>query len=153
MALRTVWGVLENGGWVCKEALSEATRVDDGMLSRIIHFLDRWDFVETRNTLVRRKPGAISPVETLDLLRAFSGESKHPSVPRTHHRLAERVACRVCGKEELNFIGQNEVECAECHEKQWFALERRPLTAPKTAELTDHHGLLRRTLIRFGFAQ
>jgi len=154
MTLEGVWEVLENGRWESKQALREASGVDDNTLSRIINFLDRWDFVEIQRTpdlLVRRRPGAISPVETFNLLRSINGGL---SVPSRHRRLAERVACRVCGGRNLTLVNANEVECVRCHEKQWFALEiGEPLTDRESAQVPERPGLLRRIFVRLGFPQ
>ena len=123
MTLETVWRILENGRWEPRAALKEASGVDDETLTNIINFLNRWNFVDIERSpeiLVRRKPGAISPVETLQLLRQITDRA---SPPTPGHRFAERVACRVCEGRNLSFIGINEVECNQCHEKQWYAVE------------------------------
>jgi len=155
MTLESVWAILENGEWESKQALREASGDDEDTLSRIINFLHRWNFVDIQNSpnlLVRRKPGTISPLETFDLLRAITN---HPSPSSTRRKLAERVACRVCGERNLRFIGANEVECARCHEKQWFALEtKEPFTQHKeVARSPDRLHLASRILIRLGFPQ
>lgn len=154
MTLEGVWEVLENGRWESKEALGEASGVDENTLIRIINFLDRWDFVEIQRTpelLVRRRPGALSPVETFNLVRAVNGRL---SVPSRHRRLAERVACCVCGERNLSQVSGNEVECSRCHEKQWFALEiGEPLAKCESAQAPERLGLLSRIFVRFGFPQ
>jgi hypothetical protein len=124
VTLETVWRILENGEWEPKATLKEASGVDDETLTNIINFLNRWNFVDIEQSpemLIRRKPGAISPVETLSLLRQITD---HLSPPTTGRRFAERVACRVCDGRDLSFIGANEVECNQCHEKQWYAAEK-----------------------------
>jgi hypothetical protein len=154
MPLEAVWQILENGKWESKQALREASGVDDDTLSRIINFLNRWNFVDIQRSpelLVRRRPEAISPVETFDLLRAITDSS---SIPTTRPRLAERVACRVCNGRDLKFVGINEVECTGCHEKQWYAIEpREALTDHETAQSPTRLGLLERVLVRLGFPQ
>ncbi|MGA2784402.1 MAG: hypothetical protein ABSF09_06865 [Candidatus Bathyarchaeia archaeon] len=123
MTLEGVWEVLRNGQWESKRTLSWASGMDDTRLGRIIDFLERWHFTETRNApdlQVRRKPGAISPVEVITLLRSIAKQS--PWI-RRRLRLAERVACRACGGRNFNFLGNNQVECPRCHEKQWYTIE------------------------------
>ena len=123
MTLESVWEVLENGKWKSKQALKEASGVDDTTLGLIVSFLDRWNFVDIRRSpelLIRRKRGVVSPVKTFDLLSVISAGQ---SIPITRRRLAERVACHVCNGRALNLVGVNEVECARCHEKQWYAIE------------------------------
>lgn len=123
MTLEAIWEVLENGAWTSKRNLQESTGIDEDTLHRAINFLDRWNFIEIQRSpelLLRRKPGIISPLQTFDLLRAVTTSDLADSNRR---RLAQRVACRVCGGHDLAPIDKNEVECTQCHEKQWYSLE------------------------------
>ena len=123
MTLEVVWQLLETGRWASRQALKEASGVDDDTLNRIINFLNRWSFVDVRRSpeiLVRRRPGAISPLATFALLKSLTQDQTN-----THPKLAERVACRVCNGRSLSFIGGNEVECDQCKETQWYVIERK----------------------------
>jgi len=123
MTLEVVWQLLETGRWASRQALKEATGVDDDTLNRIINFLSRWSFIDVRRTpevLVRRRSGAISPVATFALLKSLSGNQ---TINRP--KLAERVSCRICNGRKLSFIGENEVQCDQCKETQWYIIERK----------------------------
>jgi hypothetical protein len=147
-AIEGVWRNLESGKWKSEAALREACGADDATLIRIINFLTRWEFVDTKRSpelLVRRKPGSISPLETFEVLSRLADGSPTPTA---RPRFAERVACGACGSRELGFVGVNEVECNRCHEKQWYTI------VPE--EKTRSHArsrLLDRVLIRFGLRQ
>jgi ribosomal protein S27E len=153
MVLERVWDILRNDLWENDRQLMKASGLDDATLGRVINFLDRWGFVETRRTpnlLVRRKPGVISPVETINLLRSI----KNNMVASTRDRVAERVACRVCGCRDLSIVGINEVECTRCHEKQWRTIER--MQASIVLEENDPRKspcLFKRFLVRVGLPQ
>jgi hypothetical protein len=153
MNLESVWTVLENGSWESKQALGEASGLDEDELTRIIAFLDRWNFVDVQTSpeqLVRRRPGAVSPVETFQVLRAISAEP----VPSTRHRLAERVACYACAGRDLSFVRRNMVECVRCHKKQWYAIEiDETLTNHESEQLPERLGFLGRMLLRLGLPQ
>ena len=153
VALQNVWDLLENDQWRSKQALSEASSVDIDTLDRLINFLDRWGFVEIRKTpelLVRRGSVAVSVVETFNLLRAINC-----ALPESKSRgLVERVACRVCGGRNLSSVGVNLVECMECHEEQWFAVEvGESHRNPASMELPRRLGLLRWVFVRLGLPQ
>jgi hypothetical protein len=123
MTLERVWEVLRDGRWESKRTLSSASGVDDARLDRIINFLERWHFTETRKApdlQVRRIPGMNSPVKVITLLRSLANQS--PFKPG-RFRLAERVNCRACGARNFNHLDENEVECTRCHEKQWYTIE------------------------------
>jgi hypothetical protein len=123
MTLEGVWKVLRDGRWESKRTLSSASGVDDARLGRIMNFLERWQFTETRNApdlQIRRIPGMNSPVKVITLLRSLANQS--PIKPG-RFRLAERVNCRACGARNFNHLGENEVECTRCHEKQWYTIE------------------------------
>jgi hypothetical protein len=154
--LESVWEVLQNGKWESKGALRRASGVDDDTLTQIINFLDRWEFVDTKRTpelFVRRKSGVISPIETLQILSSIRSETEISKKPKV---VAERVACRRCGGLQLTSIGNNELECVMCQERQWYTLEgpesldvMRPGTT--TPELTL--SLRKRILVRLGHPQ
>jgi hypothetical protein len=154
MTLEVVWQILEDGRWESKEALRKASGLDDDTLTTIINFLNRWNFVDVERSpelLVRRKPTSISPIETLELLR----EITTPSQVQSNNLLAERLACRVCSGRDLSFIGINEVECNQCHEKQWYAMEKVE-SLDKIDVGTDDRkelGALGRLLVRLGHPQ
>jgi hypothetical protein len=143
MFLEAVWSALPEGKWESAKALGETSGLDEGTLKRIVDFLVRWDFVESRHfpeLQVKRKVGRISPVEVVSLLRSVTSSQPGLLIPSGRVRLAERVACRACGGRTLSFLGENEVECVRCHEKQWYALEisgRKTLTKHASAAPTS----------------
>lgn len=121
--LETVWSALPEDGWESAEALQEMAGMDDSTLQLGIDFLVRWGFAEMRwlpELQVRRKPGVVFPVNVIRLLRLMSAPE---SSIRRKPWLAERIACRVCGKRNFNFLGENQVECRGCSERQWFTIE------------------------------
>jgi hypothetical protein len=152
LTLETVWQILESDQWKSQTSLRELCGVDDDTLTNIINFLTRWEFVDVQRSpelLVRRKPGAISPVETFHLLQGFT-----QGLPSTRDKLAERVACRVCSGRELSFIGVNEVECNRCHERQWYTIEAgESFNEPAAAQQPTRLSFLGRALVRLGFPQ
>jgi hypothetical protein len=155
MFLETVWSAIPELEWETPEALKKTSGLDEGTLKRTVDFLVRWEFVEVRQypgTQIRRKPGALSPVEIASALRSI-GDAK-PQTTSGRVRIATRVACRACGHRNLTLSGNNEVECATCHEKQWFALEIDKATMKlEDAETPIRPGILRRMLVRLGFPQ
>ncbi len=127
MFLETVWAALPEERWETAEALERTSGVDEDTLKRVVNFLVRWDFVETRrfpDLRIRRKAGALSPVEVVGLLGAVTSTKPIQLEQNGRARLAERVACIACGNRNLIFLTENEVECTKCHEKQWFAIEK-----------------------------
>ena len=123
MDLEHVWGLLKDEEWASKAELEAASGLDENTLNLMINFLNRWNFIDARRgpeLQVRRRPTAISPIETFQLLSTITTQ---PATPPTTRRIAERVACRSCGGRQLNPIGQNEVECITCREKQWYVLQ------------------------------
>jgi len=125
MSLEVVWAILPEGRWKSAEALGKALRLRERALRHVVEFLVRWGFVETRRLpselQVRRRPGAVSPMDVASLIS--SAIHQVGSIDYGGHRtVAERVACRVCRGRNFNFVGQNEVECASCHEKQWYRI-------------------------------
>lgn len=124
MFLEVVWSALSEQRWQSAKELEATSGVDEGTLMRVVDFLVRWDFAETRpfpSLHVKRKSGALSPVEVVGVLRAVTPQVT--TIPKRGRRLAERVACRICGNLRLNFLSENEVECTKCGERQWFAIE------------------------------
>lgn len=155
VTLENVWEALKGGQWESKTNLGEISGVDQDTLTRMIYFLDRWDFVDVRRgpeLLVRRKTTAISPIETFQLLRSVT---KQPAISRKPTRIAQRVACRKCGGRQLTITGQNEVECVTCHESQWYTLEGSSSFVNRDQEcnLPTKPTGLQRMLIRLGFPQ
>jgi hypothetical protein len=133
IVLKGVWRSLEGGKWKSRAALKEASDADDDSLTCIINFLTRWEFVDIKQfpeLLLRRKPGSFSPMETFEVLSRLADQSL-PLPSRS--RIGERVACRACDWQELNFVGPNEVECTRCHEKQWYAIEAEARTERKSS--------------------
>ena len=151
LILEGVWEVLKDGRWESKTELGAASGVDENTLTSMINFLDRWNFIEVRRDpelQVRRRPSAISPVEVIQILHSIANEPA--AAPRTDETIAERVACRSCGRRQLKLTGQNEVKCTICHEKQWYKLEHRdtPLNSSEQNELPAKPGRLQRMLVR-----
>jgi hypothetical protein len=122
--LEAVWSTLSEQQWQSAKQIEAASGVDERTLKRVVDFLVRWDFAEARPfpTLhVKRKAGALSPVDVVGVLRAVAPQAV--TTPKRGRRLAERVSCRLCGNLNLKFLGENEVECTKCHERQWFAID------------------------------
>ena len=153
--LETVWSAIPELEWETPEAIKKTSGLDEGTLRQAVDFLVRWEFVEVKQypgMQIRRKPGAVSPVEVVSVLRRI-GEVKPPT-PRGRVRIATRVACWACGQSNLTLSGQNEVECKNCHEKQWFAIEIDKRTMKLEDTVTPIRlGLMRRMLVRLGFPQ
>jgi len=125
--LETVWAALPEKRWESAEALGRTSGVDEDTLKRVVDFLVRWDFVETGRfpeLRIRRKAGALSPVEAVGLVSAAISTQPIPLEKNGRARLAERIACLACGNRNFTFLEGNEVECTKCHEKQWFAIEK-----------------------------
>ena len=121
--LERVWRLLEDGEWGSKQTLSEASGLDYETLDPIIQFLTNWEFVDVERSpelLVRRRASVESPMEVAKTLQALALSEDEPSNQR---RVAERVACRVCGGRDLKFTDRNQVECTQCHETQWHTIQ------------------------------
>jgi Zn finger protein HypA/HybF involved in hydrogenase expression len=145
-----VWDKLKDGEWESKTELEAACGDDLGSLTRIINFLERWDFVDVQKwpeLRVRRKSNAFSPMETFELFRELA-----PA--KIERVIAKRIACRNCGGRELKFVERNEVQCTTCREKQWYTLGRED-PSNRVDEPTAHAepSLVGRILIRLGHAQ
>jgi hypothetical protein len=144
MFLETIWAALREQEWASAEAVAKSSGVDEATLRRIVNFLQRWDFVETTRfpeLRIRRKIGALSPVEVISLLRTV-GTNRPPQSRGVG--LVERVACRICGSHDLSFVAENEVECERCHERQWFAIEK---AQSPTCGKASRRNLLKRLLV------
>jgi hypothetical protein len=135
MSLDAIWGSLPDVGWVATENIREATGLDEDRFNVFLNFLIRWKFVEAKTEpeyCVRRKTGVVSPMDVVQVLRTFTDAETGFQVSEERFRVAERVACRLCGHRDFRFLEQNLVECQRCHERQWYRLEfekPRPLQA------------------------
>lgn len=136
MFLEVVWSALSERLWSSTAELKAASGADESTLKRIIDFLVRWDFAETRrlpDLHVRRRPGAISPADVATLLHA-TNETPLVIPTKRGFRIAERVACRACGWRSLTLVGGNEVECTKCSERQWYTIEAERRISTRDAE-------------------
>ena len=127
MFLEMVWSALSEDHWLEASELKATSGADENTLMRVVDFLVRWNFAEIRkepSLQVKRKPGAISPIDVVQVLRAAQETPQLKAVPSGAFRLAERVACRICGGRRLRATGRNEVECTKCHERQWYAINK-----------------------------
>lgn len=124
MFLEEIWSALSVTRWQSIASLLRTSGMDEATLTRVVDFLVHWDFAETRKFSkfqVRRKPGAVSPVEVLDVMRP-TAICQHPRNPNRRWS-AERVTCGACGHRDFHFIEENQVECLRCSEKQWYKIE------------------------------
>lgn len=125
--LDVIWSALPERKWISREALKEAAGTDEDTLTRIINFLTRWDFIESRASdsaehQLRRREGAIDLLKAANLLQQVT--AKGPSrIVTGSRRVVERLACRICGGKSLSYAGGNMVECSRCHEQQWYAID------------------------------
>jgi len=136
--------------------LEEASGLDEGTLKRVVDFLVRWEFVESKHfpeLQIRRKAGTISPVEVVSLLRSVTTSQPELLIPGGRGRLAERVACSACGGRSLRVIGENEVECNRCSERQWYTIERRSGIMEGQRTESEAPTAVKRFLVRLGFRQ
>ena len=153
MFLESVWSAIPELEWESQEELKQTSGLDEGTLKRTVDFLVRWEFVEVKqdpDTQIRRKPGAISPVQTVTLLRSID-DPKSPE-PSDGVRIATRIACRVCGCKNLTLSGHNEVECETCHEKQWFAIDKTTKKLPEV-DTPIRLSIWKRMFVRLGIPQ
>lgn len=126
MVLDAIWSVLPEGRWISRKALKEAAGTDEDTLTRVINFLTRWDFIESRTSpelQLRRKEEAIDPLKTANLLQEVTAKGTSSIVTSGRRPVAERLACRICGGKSLSYAGGNMVECNRCHERQWYAID------------------------------
>lgn len=153
MLLENVWSALSVDGWKSAETVQERAGIDADTFRRVIGFLVRWNFIETRKSpslQVRRRSGTISPVDVASLLQSVTGQPGL-SPTKMQGNLAERVACRACGGRSFSFLGENQVECKGCGEKQWFTIridEKQELEA-----CAVRPRLFRNLLLRLGLPQ
>jgi hypothetical protein len=148
--IELVWSALCEDQWLSVNELKAVSGADENTLMRVVDFLSRWNFVEVRrspNICVRRRTGVISPTEVVGLLRAVSGSSETAAVaiPKRGLRLAERVACQLCGGRSFHVVGENEVECTACHEEQWYAID---IPTSEKVDLESSQGMLARIIMR-----
>jgi len=123
--LDAVWEALSERLWRSPDELRAASGTDESTFNRIINFLVHWDFVETQllpDLHVKRKAGAISPTEVANVVGACSQTPRMIS-EKQGRRIAERVACRICGGRSLTFVGENQVDCTQCLERQWYTID------------------------------
>jgi hypothetical protein len=127
MLVKDVWAVLTEEKWQSLQALRNMSGLDSDSLTRVVNFLVRWNLAECRQLQelhIRRRSGAISPMEIVALLHALTQDSRVKASSGQVGILAERVACRNCGGRELIRLGGNKVECTHCGEQQWLAIEK-----------------------------
>jgi hypothetical protein len=118
-----LWSSLTES-WQFIDDLKTQSRLDEETFRKVFNFLGKWGFIEIRGLprlSVRRRPGTISPILTVQLLRTLTNQPE-PS-RKTNHVVAQRISCRSCGSKNLRLLDQNQVECTRCSEKQWYAIE------------------------------
>jgi hypothetical protein len=128
MSIHAVWEAIPESEWATPDKIRKTSGLDEDRLNRILNFLIHWKFAETRNDPelhIRRRHGAMSPENVIGILQTMVNEDTVVRQPRTPTNLAERVACQACGGHGFNFIEQNLVECTQCRERQWYAIEFR----------------------------
>jgi hypothetical protein len=146
--LEVVWSRLSERRWRRLSELEASTGADSNRLMAIIDFLVCWEFAETRHSptlQVRRRSGALPPIDVVEILHA--GKEDTLTVRNRNLRVAERVACRLCGSSRLRRVGVNMVECTKCHETQWYSINIR-----EHCYEARPNGL-QKTLARLGFPQ
>lgn len=146
--LEVVWSGLSERRWRTLSEIEVCTGADPSRLMHIIDFLVCWEFAETRHSpglQVRRRSGALPPVDVVEILDV--GREGALTVQKRNLRVAERVVCRLCGSRHLRRVGVNQVECAKCHEPQWYSIEI------SEHGYDDRPSSLQRTLVRLGFPQ
>jgi len=127
MLIESLWSSLTDT-WQFIDDLRTKSDLDEETFRKVFNFLGKWGFIEIRGlpkVCVRRRPGVISPLLTVQLLRTLTNQPEPK--PKTNHVIAERISCRNCGSKNLRLIHQNQVECTKCSEKQWYAIEIAPL--------------------------
>jgi ribosomal protein L37E len=148
--LEAIWSALSEDQWRSVNELKAVSGADENTLMRIVDFLSRWNFVEVRRSPslhLKRRMGAMSPTEVVGLLRAVSQPSETGTVtmPKRGLRLAERVACQLCGGRSFHVVGENEVECTTCHEEQWYAID---IPASEKVDFESDQSMLTRAIMR-----
>jgi len=125
MLIEGVWSSLSES-WQFIEDLRTQSGLDEESFRKVCNFLGKWGYIEYRGLpklSVRRRPGVMSPILTVQLLRSLT-KSQPERKAKTKCVLAERISCRTCGSKNLRMINQNQVECSKCSERQWYAIER-----------------------------
>jgi hypothetical protein len=150
MFLEAIWSALSDDQWLSVNELRAVSGADENTLTRIVDFLSRWNFVEVRRSPslhVKRRIGVMSPAEVVGLLRAVGDHSETETVtmPKRGMRLAERIACQLCGGRSFHVVGENEVECTTCHEEQWYAIDIPP---SEKVDLELDQSMLTRAIMR-----
>jgi ribosomal protein L37E len=150
MFLEAIWSALSDDQWLSVNELRAVSGADENTLTRIVDFLSRWNFVEVRRSPslhVKRRNGVMSPTEVVGLLRVVSdpSETGTATMPKRGNRLAERVACQLCGGRSFHVVGENVVECATCHEEQWYAID---IPASEKVDFESDQNMLTRAIMR-----
>jgi hypothetical protein len=157
MLLENVWSALSEKRWRSANEIKTTSGLDDDALMRAVNFLVRWNFAEVRRTpdlRVKRKRGMYSPVELVKVLRAVNETPQLQTIlPNRSFRIAERVACRICGGRSLRVVAANEVECTKCLEKQWYAIESRSPVLEEKSTMNEGPSTLKRLIVQLGHPQ
>jgi len=123
MLIEGLWSSLTET-WQFIEDLRTQSGLDEETFRKVFNFLGKWGFIEIRGLpklSVRRRPGVISPLLTVQLLRSLTDQPT--TKPKANPLIAQRISCRNCGSKNLRLIDQNQVECSRCSERQWYAIE------------------------------
>ena len=127
MLIDGVWSSLSES-WQFIDDLRTQSGLDEESFTKAFNFLGKWGYIEYRGLprlSVRRRPGVMSPLLTVQLLRSLTkGQSKSKAKRKTKRLIAERISCRTCGSKNLHEIAENQVECSSCFEPQWYGIER-----------------------------
>lgn len=126
MFMDAVWAALPEMEWASTRSIREAADLDEEKFNAILNFLIRWKFIETRTapeSSVRRRADVPSPVDVVGALQTLTDAETEFQVSEERFRVAERVACRLCGHRNFTFLKRNLVECNRCHERQWHTIE------------------------------
>lgn len=121
-----VWAALQEGTWMSADLLKEASGLDNETLNEAVNFLHRLRFVEVQmfpELSVRKKEGVMSPMAIFEALDRITQKDYGSPARRGSRRIVQRVACRKCNGRRFKYAGQNQVECVNCHERQWFKIE------------------------------
>jgi len=122
MLIESLWSSLTES-WQFIDDLKTHSDLDEETFGKVFNFLGKWGFIEIRGLpklSVRRRPGVISPLVTVQLLRSVT--NRPATKPEADHVIAQRISCRNCGSKNLHFIDGNQVECSRCSEHQWYAI-------------------------------
>jgi len=122
--IETLWSSLTES-WQFIDDVRTQSNLDEETFKKVFNFLGKWGFIEVRGLprlSARRRPGTISPLLTVQLLRSVTDQSAPE--PKADGVIAQRIYCRNCGSEKLRFVDGNKVECSRCSERQWYAIGR-----------------------------